>query len=564
MPDMKEVILSNDYWNFIFPNGNTPKDILEDGSLYPQILNRYFTVLHWKRDNISEYMFKEYLFNYLPKVYTLMDITSLAKSGVLQVRSSPGLGLTGQNVLLGFLDTGIDYTHPAFQDSSGSTRIDYIWDQSIQTGTPPEGYYYGSEYTREQIQEALRSSDPYQIVPSRDTDGHGTYMAGTAAGSIDDKNDFQGVAPRSRLAIVKLKEAKQYLLDFYQFNGSSPMFQEDDILLALSYLISISLKLEMPLVICMALGTNQGAHIGDGPLAYTLDALKTSPGICVVTAGGNEANRAHHYSGKIQDPSSYQEVEIQVPADSPGFSMEFWGHPPDIYSVGLVSPLGEVVERIPARFSQNQEISFILENTSLFIAYGLVAAESGGEVIFFRFLSPTEGIWRIRVYCSNYTSGYFHMWLPVNGMVKPDITFLNPNPFQTIVSPGNTVPIITTAAYQAANDSLYIHSSRGFTPIQDIKPEITAPGVDLTVPRLRGGYTTATGSSIAAAFTAGCAALLMQWGLSRTPARYFNSSELKAYFIRGARRNPALTYPNREWGFGILDIYQVFSIFLSP
>ena len=564
MPDMKEVILSNDYWNFIFPNGSTPKDILEDGSLYPQILNRYFTVLHWNRDDISEYMFKEYLFNYLPRVYTLMDITSLAKSGVLQVRSSPGLGLTGQNVLLGFLDTGIDYTHPAFQDSSGSTRIDYIWDQSIQTGTPPEGYYYGSEYTREQIQEALHSSNPYEIVPSRDTDGHGTYMAGTAAGSTDDKNDFQGVAPRSRLAVVKLKGAKQYLLDFYQFNGTSPMFQEDDILLAISYLISISIKLEMPLVICMALGTNQGAHIGDGPLAYTLDALKTSPGICVVTAGGNEANRAHHYSGKIQDPASYQEVEIQVPSDSPGFSMEFWGHPPDIYSVGLVSPLGEVVERIPARFSQNQEISFILENTSLFIAYGLVAAESGGEVIFFRFLRPTEGIWRIRIYCSNYTSGHFHMWLPVHGMVKPDITFLNPNPFQTIVSPGNTVPIITTAAYQAANDSLYIHSSRGFTPIQDIKPEITAPGVDLTVPKLRGGYTTATGSSIAAAFTAGCAALLMQWGLSRTPVRYFNSSELKAYFIRGARRNPALTYPNREWGFGILDIYQVFSIFLSP
>ena len=163
---MKEVILSNDYWNFIFPNGSTPKDILEDGSLYPQILNRYFTVLHWNRDDISEYMFKEYLFNYLPRVYTLMDITSLAKSGVLQVRSSPGLGLTGQNVLLGFLDTGIDYTHPAFQDSSGSTRIDYIWDQSIQTGTPPEGYYYGSEYTREQIQEALHSSNPYVPWPS--------------------------------------------------------------------------------------------------------------------------------------------------------------------------------------------------------------------------------------------------------------------------------------------------------------------------------------------------------------------------------------------------------------
>ncbi len=564
MPDMKEVILSNDYWNFIFPIGNTPEDALQDFNLYPQILNRYFTVLHWDRGNISSNTFREYLFNYLPKVYTLMDITSLGKSGVLQVRSSPGLGLTGRNVLMGFIDTGIDYAHPAFRDSSGNTRIEYIWDQSIQTGTPPAGYFYGSEYTKEEIQEALRSSDPYEIVPSRDMDGHGTYMAGAAAGSTDEQNDFEGVAPQSRLVIVKLKQAKPYLLDFYQLNGSVPMFQEDDIMLAISYLLHIAQELRMPLVICLGLGSNQGAHIGDGPLAYTLDNFKTYQGICVVTAGGNEANRAHHFSGHIQGSADFQEVEIQVPGDSPGFTMEFWGQPPSIFSVGVVSPLGEVVERIPARFSQSQEISFILENTSLFIYYGLVALESGGEVIFFQFRNPTEGIWRIRVYCNNYTSSYFHMWLPITGMVSPDITFLHPSPYQTIVSPGNTVSIITTAAYQVTNDSLYIHSSRGFTPINDIKPEITAPGVDITVPRLRGGYTSATGSSIAAAFTAGCAALMVEWGMAQTPKRYFNTSEVKAYLIRGARRSPSRTYPNREWGFGILDIFQVFSIFLSP
>lgn len=564
MPDIKEVILSNDYWNFIFPTGNTPEDMVQDTDLYPVILNRYFTALHWNRSRISEDMFRESLFNYLPRVYTLMDITSLGKSGVLQVRTVPGLGLTGRGVLMGFIDTGIDYTHPAFQDSAGNTRIEYIWDQSIQSGTPPNGYFYGSEYTSEQIQDALRSPDPYEIVPSRDTDGHGTYMAGAAAGSIDEQNDFEGAAPQSRLVIVKLKQAKSYLLDFYQFNGTVPMFQEDDIMQAVSYLINVALERRMPMVICLGLGTNQGAHIGDGPLAYTLDILKTYPGVCVVAAGGNEANRAHHFSGEVQDSNSFQEVEIQVPADSPGFTMEFWGQPPSIYSVGVISPLGEVVERIPARFSQSQEISFILENTFLFIYYGLVALESGGEVIFFQFLKPTEGIWRIRVYCNNYIAGQFHMWLPVTGMVSPDITFLHPSPFQTIVAPGNTVSLITTAAYQATNDSLYIHSSRGFTPINDIKPDITAPGVDLTVPRLRGGYTSATGSSIAAAFTAGCAALIVEWGMANRPKRYFTTNELKAYLVRGARRNPALTYPNREWGFGILDIFQVFSIFLSP
>lgn len=564
MPDMRDVILSNDYWDLILPVRNTPESMLENTNLYPQIINNGFVQIFWNRKTPLDDYFQETLYSVLPNVYTLEDTTSVAKSGVIQVQSNPALGLTGRNILMGFLDTGIDYTHPAFQDSFGNTRIETIWDQTIQTGTPPKNLYYGSEYTKEQIQEALDSTDPYQIVPSRDTDGHGTSLAGVAAGSIDEKSDFQGVAPQAQLAVVKLKEAKPHLLDYYQFNGDSPMFQENDILMAIRFLIETANKLSMPLVICICLGTNQGSHTGDGALPSTLERLKAYQGITVVVAGGNEAGRAHHYSGKIPGPNSFQEVEIQVPANSPGFSMDFWGHPPELYTVGVVSPLGEVVERIPARFYQDQEISFILENTTLFISYGLVEVESGGQVIFFRFRQPTEGIWRIRVYCSNYATGMFHIWLPANGMVNPDITFLNPDPFTTIVSPGNVMPIVTTAAYQAPSDALYNYSSRGFTPLNTVKPDITAPGVDLTVPRPGGGYGTATGSSIAGAFTAGCAALIAQWGLTRTPDRYFSSNEIKAFLIRGAIRNPALTYPNREWGYGIINIYQVFTVFLSP
>lgn len=564
MPDMRDVILSDDYWDLILPVRNTPESMLENTNLYPQIINNGFVQIFWNRKTPLDDYFQETLYSVLPNVYTLEDTTSVAKSGVIQVQSNPALGLTGRNILMGFLDTGIDYTHPAFQDSFGNTRIETIWDQTIQTGTPPKNLYYGSEYTKEQIQEALDSPDPYQIVPSRDTDGHGTSLAGVAAGSIDEKSDFQGVAPQAQLAVVKLKEAKPHLLDYYQFNGDSPMFQENDILMAIRFLIETANKLSMPLVICICLGTNQGSHTGDGALPSTLERLKAYQGITVVVAGGNEAGRAHHYSGKIPGPNSFQEVEIQVPANSPGFSMDFWGHPPELYTVGVVSPLGEVVERIPARFYQDQEISFILENTTLFISYGLVEVESGGQVIFFRFRQPTEGIWRIRVYCSNYATGMFHIWLPANGMVNPDITFLNPDPFTTIVSPGNVMPIVTTAAYQAPSDALYNYSSRGFTPLNTVKPDITAPGVDLTVPRPGGGYGTATGSSIAGAFAAGCAALIAQWGLTRTPDRYFSSNEIKAFLIRGAVRNPALTYPNREWGYGIINIYQVFTVFLSP
>ena len=207
MPDMKDVILSNDYWDLIFPTWNTPEKMLENTALHPLIINRNFTQVFWKRSEPLDRYFNETLYSFLPNVYTLEDTTSVAKSGVLQVQSNPALGLTGRNILIGFLDTGIAYTHPAFQDVSGQTRIEYIWDQTIQTGTPPRNMFYGSEYTREQIQAALNSPDPYQIVPSRDTDGHGTSLAGVAAGSIDEKNDFQGVAPQSRLIVVKLKQA---------------------------------------------------------------------------------------------------------------------------------------------------------------------------------------------------------------------------------------------------------------------------------------------------------------------------------------------------------------------
>ncbi len=564
MPDMRDMILSDDYLDLILPSSNIPEDLLENMQLYPYILNRNFIQVFWDRKVPFDDYFNETLYSVLPNIYTLEDTTSVAKSGVLQVQANPALGLTGRNILIGFLDTGIAYTHPAFQDPLGQTRIEAIWDQTIQTGTPPEGIYYGSEYSRAQIQEAIDSPDPYQIVPSRDTDGHGTSLAGVAAGSIDEKNDFQGVAPNACLLVVKLKQAKPYLLEYYQFNGPSPMFQENDIMMGIRYLMETSEKLNMPLVICLCLGTNQGSHTGDGALASTLDSMKAYQGLSIVIAGGNEAGRAHHYSGRVTGPDTYHEVEIQVPAGSPGFSMEFWGNPPELYTVGVVSPLGEVVDRIPARFYQNQEIPFILENTSLFISYGLVEVESGGQVIYFRFRQPTEGIWRIRVYCSNYSTGLFHMWLPANGMVDPDITFLKPDPFTTIVSPGNVIPVITTAAYQAPSDTLYNYSSRGFTPLNGIKPDITAPGVGLTVPRPAGGYGTATGSSIAAAFTAGCAAMVTQWGVSLTPVRYFSSNEMKSYFIRGAVRNPALTYPNREWGYGILNVYQVFGVFLSP
>ena len=223
-----------------------------------------------------------------------------------------------------------------------------------------------------------------------------------------------------------------------------------------------------------------------------------------------------------------------------------------------------MVQKIPPSLSYSENISFILENTKIFVSSEIIQTVSGSQLIFIRFTDPTPGSWKIRVYTGNYNSGSYHIWLPITGFSNPDVTFLEPNPDTTITSTGTSLSVITTAAYNAYNNSLYLNSSRGYTRIGQIKPDIAAPGVNVFAPAPRQRYTTITGTSAAAAITAGASALVMEWGMNRTPSRIFNSEEMKSLFIRGAQRRGDNLYPNREWGYGLLDVYQVFVSLSSP
>ncbi len=565
MADLKEMALSNNFADYIFHYSNfqyfDPNPTENYG--YQALTPNYF-MLHLNNSVFPIENLVEIGYSSVPALFTLTSTVSLEKSGILQTQSAPTLNLNGQGILLGFLDTGINYTHPAFLDDQGKTRILRIWDQTIQSGTPPENFIFGSEYTNQDIDEALSLENPYERVPSRDSNGHGTLMAGIACGKSNAPAAFSGVAPASYIAMVKLKEAKQYLKDYFMINGEAPIYQETDLMLAVTYLNQLALTLNMPLVLCIGLGTNQGSHNGYNPLDFALSFLRSTSGLAIVTAGGNEVGRGHHFSGKVPDESSYQEVEIQVPANSRGYNVELWGMPPETFSVGAVSPLGEVVERIPARLGQNQRIQFVLDQTTMRVSYELISPFAGEQVILIRFQNPTPGIWRIRVYCSNLITGQFHMWLPIHNMLMPDVTFLNPDPFTTITIPGNNSDVITTGTYDAYTDALYVHSSRGFTPLGNVKPDICAPGVNVTGPDLHDGYTSGTGSSMGAAITAGSCALILQWGISRTPRRNFYTNEIKTLFLRGATRDLPLTYPTREWGYGKLNVYNVFTTFLNP
>lgn len=564
MPSIREMILSEEYADVIVPY--FPCFLNQYREQGAQVFNEYYGMIHYPLSERSFAAFFEEGFFYttVPKLYTLLDTVNLDAAGITQVQNQPVLKLTGQDIILGFIDTGIDYTHPAFRRSDGSSRIYGLWDQTVQTGTPPYDLEYGSVYTRQEINQALALEDPYSLVPSQDEIGHGTALAGIAAGTALPENDFAGAAPQAMIAAVKLKPAKEYLKSLFYVTGDAPAYQMTDIMAGIRYLIRLSEELLKPLVICLGLGTSQGAHSGDSPLDSMLSVTNQFRGIIGVSAAGNEAGRAHHYYGTALNSTEYNAVEILVKEGTRGFCAELWGQPPEVYAVGFESPLGEVVQKITPRLSYSENISFILENTKIFVSSEIIQTVSGSQLIFIRFTDPTPGSWKIRVYTGNYNSGSYHIWLPITGFSNPDVTFLEPNPDTTITSPGTSLSVITTAAYNAYNNSLYLNSSRGYTRTGQIKPDIAAPGVNVFAPAPRQRYTTITGTSAAAAITAGASALVMEWGMNRTPSRIFNSEEMKSLFIRGAQRRGDNLYPNREWGYGLLDVYQVFVSLSSP
>lgn len=559
MPSKKELILSEEYADIILP---VYSDFLEEYQEWgAQFFNRYYGMIHYPLDKelYPDYYEYGFFYNTVPKLYTLLDTVSLDASGITTVQMQPALNLKGTGVLLGFIDTGIDYTHPAFRKTDGSSRIYGLWDQTIQEGTPPFDLEYGSAYNNDDLNAALATENPLSIVPSEDTNGHGTFLAGVAGGSTLPQFNFNGAAPESMLAVVKLKEAKQYLKSLFFATGEMPAYQSSDIMMGIRYLTLLAEKLKKPLVLCFGLGTNQGAHTGVSPVDSMLAIADNYRGLHSIVAAGNEAGKAHHYYGNFSDSEFFTDIEILVAENTLGFCVEFWSDPPEVYAIGFESPLGETVPKISPRISFSQNISFILEDTKIFISSEMFQTVSGSQLIFIRFSNPTPGIWKIRVYTNVPGQGSFHLWLPITGLAKPDIKFIQPNPNITLTAPSDSPSVITSAAYNAYNNSLFLSSSRGYTRSGQIKPDLAAPGVNVLGPAPKNQFVVMSGTSVSAAITAGGSALLVEWGMRRTPARIFNNTELKTLLIRGAKRTQERLYPNREWGYGTLDIYQALS-----
>ncbi|MBD5156718.1 MAG: S8 family peptidase [Butyrivibrio sp.] len=479
----------------------------------------------------------------LPKLYGLSDINAVNSAGIAAVREQPVLELYGQSTYIAVIDTGINWRHEAFINEDGTTRIEILWDQ--------EG---NMTYTSEDINRALRGEEA--DIPLDDI-GHGTYIAGIAAGKINRAAGFSGVAPSAKLIVVRLKQAKTFLRDFYLIKKGVPAYSESDIIRAVAFVSDYVDTHKITVSYVISLGSSLGSHIGASPLCDILSDEAKVPGRCVTIAGGNEGNERLHFTGKVTGAEP-QRVEIRVGEGERGFTCELWSFAPEIYSVEIISPSGQVINKLPVRTERSTILTFFFEDTTVDIYYKIFDGHSGQNFVAIRFDKPAAGIWTLNVYGRDLTSGNYDIWIMNRDFLTADTYFVSSDPYTTITNPANEENCICVTAYDNRNNSIYLKNSRGYNSLELIRPDFVAPGVELVAPTAYGtsGYETVSGGSIAAAFYGGFAALLLEYGIVRGRVPFMRTAEIRNITISGCVRRDGIVTPNREWGYGSVNLYN--------
>ncbi len=567
--DCKNRIISNDYADLIV-DFDLEENMLENtaGDFCFYQIEDNLRIFYANREELPDLSLSDYRYFYLPTCYGLMqtggggipgdfNTRALEEMGILRVQREP-LGLTGLGCVFVCIDSGIDYTSAAFRRADGSSRILAIWDQEEQSGTPPEGFGYGSEYTNGMINIALQSDNPLGFVPTTDISGrHGSALASIAAGSsIDEGTTFLGAAPDADIVVVKLKQAKQYLKEYYMIPEETPCYQETDILTALKYAVGFARTFERPVCICMGLGTSYGDHAGNSFVERYINRLSALRNVAVVTPAGNEGNERHHYrafwSGEEGDV--VKNAEIRVEEGNQGFLAEIWGSVPSFFDISLRSPGGEVINNLSFRLNTTRVYDFVYTDTIVTVDTLLVEQVSGQQLVVMRFENPTPGIWTIGIrLAEERIPAACDIWLPIKQFLSTDAYFLEPTPYITLTMPGSSMLAMCVSAYNTETGGFYQESGRGYSRGGSIKPDFSAPGVNVSSTI---GAISGTGAS--AALVAGAVLQFMQWAVTEGNAPLVNGVEIKNYFIRGTRRDEGLNWPNREEGYGKVDIYNTF------
>ena len=538
-------------WDLIVKYSGSLERVKELAARVVELQNEYaiITIRESEIENLAQIPEIEYIEK--PKRLFFQVANGRRVSCIDAVRDAR-FGLYGQGVLTAVIDSGIEYENADFRNEDGTTRIRALWDQSLAPGEgriPPEGYVMGAEYTAEQINEALNQStlmDRRRIVPSEDISGHGTAVAGIAAGNGRNSGGrYAGAAPRSELLVVKLGNPRQE-----GFPRTTELMQGID------YVIRKALELRMPIAVNISFGNTYGSHDGTSLLERFIDDLSNIWKSSICIGSGNEAASAGHTSG-VMTPGREEIIQLAVQDSQTAISIQLWKEYTDIVDISLMTPSGVTVGPLQEILGPQR---FAVGGTEILLYYGEPSPYSTAQEIYIDMLPRetyiTGGVWRIILTPRKIVSGAYELWLPSENVLNKGTGFLFPTDHTTLTIPSTAGRVITVGAYNALTFVYADFSGRGYTRETNlIKPDIVAPGVDVTAAAVGGGYAQFTGTSFATPFVTGGAALLMEWGIVRGNDPYLFGEKVKAYFRRGARPLPGFTeYPNPQVGYGALCV----------
>lgn len=529
-----------DVWELIVRyTGNLDK-VREINGVDVRELSNGYAVLNVKKELIDEVAnVEEIIYIEKPTALIFSMLRGKQASCINEVQqtfaNNENNGLFGEGVIVGIADSGIDFTHEAFRNQDGTTRILNLWDQTNDR-----------VYNAEEINEALKSENPYESVNSVDYSGHGTHVAGIAAGNFaENKNDNLGIATKSSLVIVKMALA-----------GERSFPRTTQLMEAVDYMIKVAESYKMPLAMNLSFGNSYGFHDGTSLLSTYLDSMADGRRVSICVGAGNEGDSAGHAGGYVFEPT---DVEVQVSRFQKAFSIQLWKDFSDEFRVQIIAPSGFIIDVIEI---YNRAHKYETDETNVYVFYGTPKPYTQYQEIYFELIPVSNyvksGIWTIRLTPENIVTGRYDMWLPEGGIINENTSFLRPDPDITLTVPSTSSKVISVGAYNSSNDVMASFSGRGFTrETNQVKPDIVAPGVNISSASNTGGVSVRTGTSMATPFVCGSAALMMEWGIVRGNDPFLYGQKLKSYLIKGSRKLPGFTrWPNEQAGWGALCVSE--------
>lgn len=498
--------------------------------------------------------------------YTLSELIidkDISKESIFYPDSIP---LNGEGVVVGIVGAGVDYLSPRFITEAGDSRILSIWDQTINTGPSPEFFPYGTEYTKENIDTALKTSalgkSPYEIVPHKDDIGHGTAIAGIIGGrNLGGEDRLKSIVPKCEFAIVKLEEARESVLESAGIEkGTKNVYQSTTISSAIRYLSDLQVKLRKPMVVYLPLGSNFGGRDGESILERYIDNLTQRRNFLVATNTGNQGNGRTHTSGTISSTGDTKDILINISESQRALNVSIFTRRPDIISISITSPKGDTISKIPIPSIAEQNKYLTFEENSIRIDYFAQETLTGAVSISILIKNTIEGLWKISLFGDYIVSGIYDAWIPQSELLKGDTRLLNPDPYTTLLIPSTSINAMVTSYYNQIENTIAENSGRGYPRNGRIEPAITIEGLNLLTCGLEDSLILGSGAAMAGAILAGAVALVFQWGIVQGNYPDLTPPRVKNFLIASAVKDDDKIYPNQEWGFGKLSLERLYEV----